>query len=127
MTCQWVSGHGWGLRRRATRVRNMDMAGHERTTSTALSKIESDVAPGLAATDQQIAIRRRFDRVWPIDDGAGNQPGLAVMTNSGAARPTHRHIASLRQFEKAVECGTPADNEIAARKGYDRPDARGSV
>jgi hypothetical protein len=70
-------------------------AGHERATSTALSKIESDVAPGLAAGDQQIAIRRRFDRVWPIDDGAGNQPGLAVMTNSGAARPTHRHIASL--------------------------------
>jgi len=40
-------------------------AGSEEATSTALSKIESNVAPGLAAADQQIAIRRRFDWVWP--------------------------------------------------------------
>ena len=40
-------------------------AGSEEATSTALSKIESNVAPGLSAADQQIAIRRRFDWVWP--------------------------------------------------------------
>src|SRR6516225_2747929 len=40
-------------------------AGSEEATSTALSKIESNVAPGLAAADQQIATRRRFDWVWP--------------------------------------------------------------
>ena len=40
-------------------------AGSEEATPTALSKIESNVAPGLAAADQQIAIRRRFDWVWP--------------------------------------------------------------
>src|SRR6516162_1039818 len=47
------------------------------------------------------------------------------MTNSGAARPAHRHIARLGQFEQTVECGTPVDSEIAARKGYKRPDFRG--
>src|SRR6516165_1291196 len=87
------------------------------TVSTA-SKVESNVTLGLAAADQQIARGRRLDRVRPVDDGAGNQPRLAVMTNSGAAGPAHRHIARLGQFEQAVECGTPVDGEIAARKGY---------
>src|SRR6516162_9710673 len=92
-------------------------AGSEEATPTALSKIESNVAPGLAAADQQIAIRRRFDWVWPkgwsgwlagkavhrfeddwraerqirgvFDDGPGNQTSLAVMTNAGAARDLH--------------------------------------
>src|SRR5215472_11868504 len=89
------------------------------------SKIKSNVTLGLAAADQQIALGRRLDWVRPVDDGAGNQPGLAVMTNSGAARPAHRHIARLGEFEQAVECGTPVDGEIAARKGYQGPDLRG--
>ena len=42
------------------------------------SKIESNVTLGLAATDQQIARGRRLDWVWLVDDGAGNQPRLAV-------------------------------------------------
>ena len=63
-------------------------------TSTA-SKIERNVTLGLAAANQQIAIARRLDWVRPVDDGAGNQPRLAVMTNAGAARPAHRHIARL--------------------------------
>src|SRR6516162_10834303 len=90
------------------------------------SKIESNVTLGLAAADQQIARDRRLDWVRLVGDGAGNQPRLAVMTNSSAARPAHRHIARLGYFEQAVECGTPVDSEIAARKGYQRPDARGS-
>ena len=59
------------------------------------SKIESNVALGLAAADQEIARGRRLDWVRPVDDGAGNQPRLAVMTNAGAARPAHRHVARL--------------------------------
>src|SRR5208282_4440608 len=90
-----------------------------------VSKIKSNVTLGLAAADQQIALGRRLDWVRPVDDGARNQPRLAVMTNSGAARPAHRHIARLGQFEQAVECGTPVDSEVAAGKGYERPDLRG--
>src|SRR5262249_20648189 len=77
------------------------------------SKIERDVSLGLAAADQQIAIGRRLDWVRLVDDGAGSQSRLAVVTNSGAARPSHRHIARLGEFEQAVECGTPLDSEIA--------------
>ena len=69
----------------------------------------------LAAADQQIARGWRLDWVRPVGDGAGNQPRLAVVTNSGAARPAHRHVARLSQFEQAVECGNPVDSEIAAR------------
>ena len=36
------------------------------------SKIKSNVALGLAAADQQIAIGRRLDWIWPVDHGAGN-------------------------------------------------------
>jgi hypothetical protein len=43
-----------------------------------VSKIESNVTLGLAAADQQIALGRRLDWVRPVDDGAGNQPRLAV-------------------------------------------------
>ena len=63
--------------------------------SSTASKIESNVTLGLAAADQQIARCRRLDWVGPVDDGARNQPRLAVMTNSGPARPAHRHIARL--------------------------------
>src|SRR6516225_10990459 len=100
-------------------------SGRARGAASTASKIESNVTLELAAADQQIANGRRLDWVRPVDDGAGNQPGLAVMTNSGAARPAHRHIARLGEFEQAVECGTPVDGEIAARKGYQRPDRHG--
>ena len=93
-------------------------------TASVASKIESNVALGLAAADQQIASGRRLDWVRLVEEGAGNQTRLAVMTNSGPARPAHRHIARLGQFEQAVECGTPVDSEIAPRKGYQRPRLR---
>jgi len=59
-----------------------------------VSKIESDVTLGLAAADQQIASPAA--RLGPaVGDGARNQPCLAGIDNSGAARPAHRHIARL--------------------------------
>ena len=69
--------------------------GNGRNIASAASQIESNVTSGLAAADQQIARGRRLDWVRPVDDGAGNQPRLAVTTNSGAARPARRHIARL--------------------------------
>jgi len=68
---------------------------NRRNIVSTASKIESNVTLGLAAADQQIARGRRLDWVRLVDDGAGNQPRLAVMTNSGAARPAHRYIAGL--------------------------------
>jgi hypothetical protein len=69
--------------------------GRARGAASTASKIESNVTFGLAAADQEITCGRRLDWVRPVGDGAGNQPRLAVVTNSGAARPAHRHIARL--------------------------------
>jgi hypothetical protein len=99
--------------------------GRARGAASIASEIERNVILGLAAADQQITAGRRLDWVRPVDDRAGNQPGLAVMTTSDAARPAHRHIARLGQFGQAVECRTPVDCEIGARKGYQRLDPRG--
>src|SRR5947207_5911756 len=101
-----------------------DFARSGRNIVSTASKIEGNVTLRLAAADQQIARGRRLDWVRPVADGARNQPRLAVMTNSGAARPAHRHIARLGEFEQAVECGAPMDGEVAPRKGYKRPDLR---
>lgn len=104
---------------------SLSFTGRARGPAATASEIERNVALGLAAADQQIASGRRLDWVRPVGDGAENQSRLAVVTNSGAARPAHRHIARLGQFEQAVECGAPVDSEIAARKGDKRPDLRG--
>jgi hypothetical protein len=42
------------------------------------SKIESNVALGLAEADQQIALGLRLDWVRPVDDEAGKRPRLAT-------------------------------------------------
>ena len=88
-----VSAYGQTFDNQLAQLRTAGCSG--RNIGSTVSKIESNIALGLAAADQQIARGRRLDRVRPVDDGAGNQPCLAVMTNSGAARPTHRHIARL--------------------------------
>ena len=59
------------------------------------SKIDHDIAPGLRAADQHIAVRWRLDRVWPVADGAGDERGLAIMADSGTTRPSHGDAARL--------------------------------
>ena len=65
----------------------------------AASEIEHNVGARTAAADQEIAVRRRLERIRAIVDRAGDQPGLASVADAGAARPPHRHIAGLGQFE----------------------------
>jgi hypothetical protein len=73
------------------------------------SKIESNVALGLAAADQQIAVGRRFYGLWPVADSAVDEPGLASVADPGPACPPHGHIACLGKFEEALEGRGPAD------------------
>src|SRR6202022_4149562 len=84
------------------------------------SEIDRDIAFGLAAADQHVAVGRRLDRVGPIADGAGDEPGLAIVADPGTARPAHRHIARLGELEKALECRAPTDIEATARERYQR-------
>jgi hypothetical protein len=50
------------------------------------SEIERDIALGPAAADQHVAVGRWLDRVGPIADGTGDEPGLAIFADPGAAR-----------------------------------------
>jgi hypothetical protein len=43
-----------------------------------VSKIDRDIAFGLAAAHQHVAISRRLDGVGPIADGAGDESGLQL-------------------------------------------------
>src|ERR1700732_2975046 len=87
------------------------------------SEIDHDIAFGLAAADQHVAVGRRLDWVGPIANGAGDEPGLAIVADPGTARPSYRHIARLGEFEEALERRAPRDIEAAAREGYQRPRA----
>src|SRR5438067_7195093 len=50
------------------------------------SKIERNIALGLAAADQQIARRRRLHGLWQIADRADDEPGLASVVRLEAPK-----------------------------------------
>src|SRR4051794_32847266 len=89
------------------------------TQSTPL-KIDHDIGRRLRAADQHIASSRRLDRIELIADVAGYERRLAVVADTGAARPSHGHIACLCKFEQALERRTPLYVEAAACERYER-------
>ena len=84
--------------------------------SSAASEIDHDIALGLRAADQHIAVRRRLDRVGSIANDTGDECSLAVVADPGTARPSHGHIARLGKFEEALEPRAPADAEVTSRE-----------
>ena len=90
------------------------------------SQIEHNIGAWPAAADQEIAVRWRHKRLDEVIDGASDKPGLAIVADSGTARPSHRDIARLGQFEEALERRAPADIETALREGYEWPRAGGA-
>ena len=77
------------------------------------SQINDDVALGLAAADQHIAIRRCIDRVGPVADGPNHKTGLTTVADPRSARPSHRYVARFGKLEQALECWLPVDIEAA--------------
>ena len=67
-------------------------------------EINHDFAFWLGAAYQHVALDRRLDRIGPIADGTGDERGLTIVADAGAARPSHGDIACLSQFEDALEC-----------------------
>lgn len=49
------------------------------------SEIENDIALGLRAAYQHIAVSRGLNRVGPIANGAGDERGFAVVADTGTA------------------------------------------
>jgi hypothetical protein len=90
----------------------------KRTCSIAhsASQIQRDLAARLGAADQQVAGSRWFEWLWLVADGAGNQPAFAGMTDPCPARPPHRDITCLGQFEQALVRRIPGNDEATARE-----------
>jgi len=51
------------------------------------SQIDYDVALGLRAADQEIAVRRCVDRVRAVADLPRHQPGLTGVADTGSTKP----------------------------------------
>src|SRR4051812_21501787 len=68
----------------------------------ARSQIEHDIAARLRAANEHVALGGLVQRLRSVDDRAGDQPALAVVANAASARPTHRDVARLGQFQDAL-------------------------
>ena len=81
---------------------------------TARSQVEHDVARRLGAADQRASLGGGLDRVGAVAEVAGDDGGLAVVADAGAARPADRDVAGLGELEQAGVVVVPADGEVAA-------------
>lgn len=88
-----------------------------------MSKIERNITLRLAAANQHIAVGGWIDRIGLITHVAGDERRLAGVTDTGAARPSHRQVTRLGKLEQALERRTPSDIKPAAREGYERSGA----
>src|SRR3546814_6667865 len=88
------------------------------------SEIDGDIALGLTAADQHIAVRWRLDRVGPVADRPGHKPGLASMADARSAGPSDRDVAGFSKLEHAPERRVPTSTEAASRERDQRPDRK---
>ena len=90
------------------------------------SQINNNVAAGLRAADQYIAVRRYIDWVGPVADHPGYKARLTSVADPCPTRPSRRHVACFCKLEQALERCLPADiqtgpGERDQRSGADRP------
>jgi hypothetical protein len=81
-----------GLFRTSLRLFNMKEVAESPTCPL---EVDHDIALGLGTTYQYIPVGWRLDWVRPIANGAGDQRGLAIVTDACAAGPSHGDIAGF--------------------------------
>jgi len=65
------------------------------------SEIDNDVAVGLGAAGQHIAVRRGIDRGWFVAHCPLHETGLTRVANTSSTRPSHGNIARFGKLEQA--------------------------
>jgi hypothetical protein len=90
-------------------------------SATCTLQVNNDLTPRLGAANQQGAVGWSFERLWLVADVAGNQPAFAGVTNPRPARPPHRNITGLGEFEQALERRIPVNDEATASERDQRP------
>ena len=96
-------------------------------SATSASQVKHDLIPRLGAANQQVAVGRSFEWLWLVADEARNQPAFAGMADPRPARPPHRNIAGLGEFEQALERWIPGNDEATASERDQRPRAGSPV
>src|SRR5271165_1296261 len=71
------------------------------------SQINDDVALGLRAADQHIAVCRHIDWVRPVSDRPGYKARLASVADPCPAGPSRGHVARFSKLEQALERRAP--------------------
>jgi hypothetical protein len=66
------------------------------------SQINDEVTNRLRAANEKVAVGGIFEWLRSVDHRSRNQTALAVVTNTGPARPTDRDVARLGQFQNAL-------------------------
>ena len=92
--------------------------------TAAMSQVDDDVLAGLGTTDQHVAGRGRIHRRRVVGHRAAQQPGLAGVTDPGAAGPARRYVARLGELEEARDVVPPRHREAHTREGDRRPTTR---
>jgi hypothetical protein len=77
------------------------------------SQIDDDIAVGLGAADQYIAVRGCIDRIGPVADRPHHKSGLTGVADPRSTRPSHSYVARFGQLEQAPERRPPANIEAA--------------
>jgi hypothetical protein len=77
------------------------------------SQINDDIAVGLGAADQYIAVRRCIDRIGPVADRPDHKSGLTSVADPRSTRPSHRYVARFGKLEQALERRPPAKIDTA--------------
>ncbi len=74
---------------------------HER--DLAGSQVNDDVALGLRAAGQHIAVRRCIDRGWFVAHCPLHEPGLTRVADTSPARPSRGNVARFGKLEQALK------------------------
>src|SRR5215469_6549003 len=85
------------------------------------SQVDDDVSNRSRTANEQVAVCGPVERFRLIGDRARNQTALAVMADTGPARPADRDGTRLGQLQNAlVGCRVPVCSDAAARERHQR-------
>src|ERR1700733_4530189 len=66
------------------------------------SQVKNDIADRTRTADEQVAGRWQVERLRLVSDLSRDETALTIMADAGPARPAHRDVARLREFQHAL-------------------------
>jgi DNA-binding CsgD family transcriptional regulator len=89
--------------------------------ATARLQVQHDVAGGLGAADEDLAVGGELERIRGVGDVPGQQRSDAGVADAGAAAPAGGDVAGVGQVEHAAPVVAELRGDAAAGEGNERP------